>query len=37
MQGVDILSTTAEVNDKGDLTLYKAQCKIAFLVESDEV
>lgn len=35
MQGVDILSSTAEVNDQGELTVYKVHCKIAFLVESE--
>lgn len=33
MQGVEVLSSTADVNDKGELTLYKVHCKIAFIVE----
>ena len=32
--GVEVLSSTAEVDRKGDLTNYKVNCKIAFLVET---
>lgn len=33
IRGVDVLSSTAEVGPDGELTLYKVQCKLAFLVE----
>lgn len=33
IQGVDVISSTAEVDENGELTLYKVQVKIAFLVE----
>ena len=33
IQGVEVLSSNADVGDDGELTLYKVQCKIAFLVE----
>jgi dodecin len=31
--GVEVLSSTAEVDEHGELTSYKVNCKIAFLVE----
>jgi dodecin len=31
--GVEVLGSTAEVDDKGEITLYKVHCKIAFLLE----
>lgn len=37
IRGVEVLSSTAEVGEGGDLTNYKVQCKIAFLVESSAV
>ncbi|MCA1726084.1 MAG: dodecin family protein [Actinobacteria bacterium] len=33
IRGVDVLSSSADVGDNGELTLYKVNCKIAFLVE----
>ncbi len=33
IRGVEVLSSTADVGEDGQLTLYKVQCKIAFLVE----
>lgn len=33
IQGVDVVSSTADVGDNGELTLYKVHCRIAFLVE----
>jgi flavin-binding protein dodecin len=33
IKGVDVLSSTAEVDEQGELTTYKVHCKIAFLVE----
>jgi flavin-binding protein dodecin len=36
IKGVEVLATTAEV-DGAAITTYKAQCKIAFIVESGAV
>lgn len=33
IQGVDVLSSSAAVGENGELTLYKVNCKIAFLIE----
>ena len=33
LQGVDVIGSSATVGDDGELTLYKVQCKVAFLVE----
>ena len=33
IQGVDVLRSSATVGDGGELTNYKVNCKIAFLVE----
>ena len=33
IQGVEVLQSNATVGDNGELTLYKVNCKIAFLVE----
>ena len=35
IRGVDVLTSNADVNEKGELTAYKVSCKIAFLVEGD--
>ena len=35
IRGVEVLTSTAEVDGKGNLTNYKVDCKIAFLVESN--
>jgi len=37
IQGVEVVSTSATVGDNGDLTNYKVNCKIAFLIESGQV
>jgi dodecin len=34
IQGVDVISSNADVDASGELTNYKVQCKIAFLVDS---
>jgi flavin-binding protein dodecin len=34
IRGVEVISTTAEVGENGDLTNYKVNCKIAFVVEA---
>jgi flavin-binding protein dodecin len=34
IKGVEALHSTAEVDENGELSVYKVQCKIAFLVES---
>ena len=33
IQGVEVISSQADVDENGDLTLYKVNCKIAFIVE----
>lgn len=33
VRGVEVVSSTAEVGDDGELTLYKVNCKVAFVVE----
>ena len=33
IKGVEVMSSSAEVGDDGELTLYKVNCKIAFLIE----
>ena len=33
IQGVEVINSNASVGDNGDLTLYKVNVKIAFLVE----
>jgi dodecin len=33
IQGVDVVGSTADVGENGELTTYKVTCKIAFLVE----
>jgi flavin-binding protein dodecin len=33
IQGVHVLSSSADVGSTGELTLYKVNCKIAFLIE----
>ncbi len=37
IRGVEVLSSNADVDGSGNLTLYKVQCKIAFLVEPSRV
>ena len=34
--GVDVISSSADVSDDGELTVYKVNCKIAFLVEASQ-
>ncbi|HEX2025440.1 MAG TPA: dodecin family protein [Actinomycetota bacterium] len=36
IQGVEVISSNADVSASGELTLYKVNCKVAFLVESGE-
>jgi flavin-binding protein dodecin len=33
IQGVEVVGSTADVGDNGELTTYKVTCKIAFLLE----
>jgi flavin-binding protein dodecin len=33
IRGVEVLSSNADVDESGNLTLYKVACKIAFIVE----
>jgi flavin-binding protein dodecin len=37
IRGVDVLSSSADVDNDGNLVNYKVNCKIAFLVESGPV
>ncbi|HVL65405.1 MAG TPA: dodecin family protein [Actinomycetota bacterium] len=36
IRGVEVISSTADVDENGDLTLYKVNVKVAFLVEGTE-
>ena len=33
IRGVEVISSTAEVDENGELALYKVNCKVAFVVE----
>jgi flavin-binding protein dodecin len=33
IRGVEVISSNAEVGSDGELTLYKVNCKVAFIVE----
>ena len=33
IRGVEVISSNADVDENGNLTLYKVNCKIAFIVE----
>jgi flavin-binding protein dodecin len=33
IQGVDVLASSADVGSGGEISLYKVNCKIAFLIE----
>ena len=33
IQGIEVLSSNADVDEEGNLTMYKVNCKIAFLYE----
>ncbi len=35
IRGVEVLSSTAEVDGQGNLTNYKVDCKIAFMIENN--
>ena len=37
IRGVEVLSSNADVDDNGNLSLYKVQCKVAFLVDTAQV
>jgi dodecin len=34
IRGVDVLSSSADVGSDGELSVYKVNCKIAFLIEA---
>ncbi len=36
IRGVEVLSSNAQVDENGQLSLYKVACKIAFVVESSQ-
>lgn len=33
IRGVEVMTSTADVDDNGEISLYKVSCKIAFLVD----
>ena len=33
IRGVEVVSSSAQVGDDGELTMYKVNCKLAFLIE----
>jgi dodecin len=35
--GVDVIASSADVGPDGELTLYKVDCKIAFVIDSGDV
>lgn len=37
IRGVEVLGSTADVGDSGEITLYKVHCKVAFMIEGSEV
>jgi flavin-binding protein dodecin len=37
IQGVDVLASSAQVDENGNLTNYKVNCKLAFLVDTGKV
>jgi flavin-binding protein dodecin len=36
IRGVEVISSNADVDDDGNLTLYKVNCKIAFVYEGGD-
>ncbi len=37
VRGVEVVSSTADVDDSGELSNYKVNCKVAFVVEGSDV
>ncbi len=37
IRGVEVVTSNADVGENGELTIYKVNCKIAFLVETSRV
>ena len=37
IRGVEVLSSTADVGDSGEITIYKVHCKVAFIIEGSEM
>jgi dodecin len=37
IRGVEVLNSTAEVGDGGEISNYKVACKVAFLIEGSDV
>lgn len=33
IRGIEVISSSAEVGEDGELTMYKVNCKLAFLIE----
>jgi flavin-binding protein dodecin len=37
IRGVEVLSSTADVDGSGEISLYKVQCKVAFVIEGSDL
>ena len=37
IRGVEVLSSTADEGDSGEITIYKVHCKVAFIIEGSEM
>ena len=37
IRGVEVLGSTADVGDSGEISVYKVHCKIAFMIEGSDV
>jgi flavin-binding protein dodecin len=37
IQGIEVASSTADVDSSGELSNYKVSCKVAFIVEGSDV
>lgn len=37
IRGVEVQSSTADVDEQGNITVYKVACKVAFIIEEDEL
>ena len=37
IRGVEVLNSTADVDDSGEISNYKVHCKVAFVIEGSEL
>ena len=37
IRGVEVLNSTADVNDSGEISNYKVHCKVAFVIEGSDL